>query len=409
MPPRTGRAAAWLKHGIAKVGRPAVYAALAVLVLSCAAAAYWFFGSSGTVSYVTAPVSKGTVARAITATGAINPVLTITVGSYVSGVIQQIACDFNTKVKKGQLCAKIDPRPYQTIVEQDRASVDSANAQLVKDQANLAYAAASERRYANLLALNAMSRDTYEVALNARRQAQAQVALDQSAIRQRIAVLGAAQVNVGYTDIVSPVDGTVVSRNVTMGQTVAASFQTPTLFLIATDLAKMQVDTNVSEGDVGSIRVGEKAQFRVEAYPDRTFDGVVTQVRQAPQSVQNVITYDVIVAVANPQLFLKPGMTATVRIFIETRDNVRRVPSLALRYTPGGLAAASDQASRASPQLWVLRKGRAVRVPVVTGLDDDAFVEIKSGDIRDGDQVIVSERSASGAKRNSAAPSLRFP
>ena len=191
-------------------------------------------------------------------------------------------------------------------------------------------------------------------------QAQAQIGVDEATIEQRQAQLAAAQVNLDYTNIVSPVDGTVVSRNVTMGQTVAASFQTPTLFLIATDLTKMQVDTNVSESDIGGIKDGNKAIFTVDAFPKRTFEGAVTQVRQSPQTVQNVVTYDVVVSVDNSDLALKPGMTAATRIVIDQRDDVLRVPSQALRYAPAGAASASRPQRRPRPaQVWVLRDGEA--------------------------------------------------
>jgi HlyD family secretion protein len=354
-------------------------------------------------------IARGTVTRAVTATGAVNPVLTITVGSYVSGVIQEIDCDFNTKVKKGQLCAKIDPRPYQTIVEQDRATVATAKAQLLKDQANLAYAQTDEKRYADLNAQNATSQDSYDVAVNALKQATAQIAVDQATIGQHNAELDAANVNLGYADIVSPVDGIVVSRNVTIGQTVAASFQTPTLFLIATDLSKMEVDTNVNESDVGGVEAGNKAPFTVEAFPDNTFEAVVTQVRQAPQTVQNVVTYDVVATVDNPQLLLKPGMTATVRVITAERDNVLRAPDQALRYVPGGLSSSTEQGTATSPQLWVLRDGRPYRVTVTTGLDDDTYTEIVSGDIRAGDKVIVSERTGVSGKSTTAGPAIHLP
>lgn len=385
-------------------------AVLAVLILM-AAGAWWVFGSGATATYVTAPLTRGDVTRAITATGSVNPVLTITVGSYVSGVIQEIDCDFNTKVKKGQLCAKIDARPYQTIVEQNRASVATARAQLLKDQANLAYTEIDERRYAGLIASDATSRDSYDVAVNAFNQARAQVAVDQAMIGQRQAELDAATVNLGYTNIVAPVDGIVVSRNVTMGQTVASSFQTPTLFLIATDLSKMEVDTSVSESDVGGVHVGDKAHFTVEAYPDKTFEGVVSQVRQAPQTVQNVITYDVVVTVANPQLLLKPGMTATVRVITAERREVLRVPDAALRYVPGGLSASNARTQAIAPGLWVLRDGRPARVGVTTGLDDDTYSEIVSGDLKEGDSVIVSEGVGSSTSRRSTSggPAMRLP
>jgi len=398
-------------HAAAAVLRAHLGLTLAALALLAAAAAglWWAFGSSASVAYVTAPLSRGDVTRAVTATGSVNPVLTITVGSYISGVILEIDCDFNTKVRKGQLCAKIDARPYQTIVEQNQASVATAQAQLLKDEADLAYTQIAERRYAGLIAQNAASRDSYDIAVNALKQAEAQVAVDQATIGQRKAALDAAVVNLGYTNIVAPVDGIVVSRNVTMGQTVAASFQTPTLFLIATDLSKMEVDTNISESDVGGVRAGDKARFTVEAYPDKTFEGVVTQVRQAPQTVQNVVTYDVVVTVANPQLLLKPGMTATVRVITAERDNVLRASDQALRYVPGGLAASGAAQSEPGSGLWVLRGGKPVRIAVTTGLDDDSNTEILSGDLKEGDSVIVSERAAAGRTSASGRTTLRLP
>jgi len=337
----------------------------------------------------------------ITATGTVNPELTIIVGSYVSGVIQQLYCDYNTQVKPGQVCAKIDPRPYQTVVDQDKANLAVAKAQLEKDRANLVYSKLNYERNRYLAERRAVSQDTADVAKNTFDQAQAQIGLDEATIAQRQAELEAAEVNLGYTDIVSPVDGTVVSRNVTMGQTVAASFQTPTLFLIASDLTKMEVDTNVSESDIGGIAEGGKASFTVDAFPGRTFEGVVTQVRQSPQNVQNVVTFDVVVGVDNRELALKPGMTAATRIIVNQRDNVLRVPNQALRYTPGGLAGAATPQSGTAPngarktaRLWVLRDGRPVALAIVAGLDDDNFTEIAEGYLHLGDQVILAEEAA---------------
>jgi len=396
-----------LARALARQGRKfwIVAATLAVLAVS---AAIWALAPQPSPSYITRPIARGAISRSITSTGSVNPVLTITVGTYVSGVIQSIYCDFNTRVHKGQLCAKIDPRPYQTIVDQDDASLETARAQLAKDQANLNYARANRQRYANLIARNAASQDAFDIADNDYAQAAAQVRLDRASVAQHQAALDASKVNLGYTDIVSPVDGTVVSRNVTMGQTVAASFQTPTLFLIATDLSKMEVDTNVSESDIGGVRTGNSARFTVEAFPDRTFSGVVTQVRQAPQTVQNVVTYDVVITVPNSEFLLKPGMTATVRIVTDERKNVLRVPNQALRYTPGGLAAGAEEAGAA--QVWVLRNGKPQAVPVTTGLDDDNYTEITGGELRSGDAVIVSERASnteSGA-HSSSQPRMRF-
>ena len=286
--------------------------------------------------------------RAVVATGTVNPVLTIIVGSYVSGVIQNLTCDYNTEVKQGQICAQIDPRPYQTVVDQNKANLVVAQAQIEKDKAALAYAQLTYDRAARLAQTNAVSKDTFDNAKNALDQAQAQISVDEATIAQHQAQLASAQVNLDYTNIVSPVNGTVVSRNVTIGQTVAASFQTPTLFLIATDLTKMQVDTNVSESDIGGLKEGDKGYFTVDAFPKRTFEGTVTQVRQSPQNIQNVVTYDVVVSVDNTDLALKPGMTAASRIVTDERNDVLRVPSQALRYSPGRRPRAGEP-RRAAP------------------------------------------------------------
>jgi HlyD family secretion protein len=289
------------------------------------------------------------------------------------------------------------------VVDQAKANLAVAKAQLEKDKASLNYAKLAFERAATLVRSDAVSKDAFDSAKSVYDQAVAQIAFDEATIQQRQAALDAAQVNVDYTNIVSPVDGTVVSRNVTMGQTVAASFQTPTLFLIASDLTKMQVDANVSESDIGGVAEGNKATFTVDAYPKRTFEGTVTQVRQSPQTIQNVVTYDVVVSVDNSDLALKRGLTAATRIVIERRDNVIRVPNQALRYLPRGrIAAQPDQA-----RVWVLRDGQPVAVPIVTGLDDENYTEIVAGQLTTGDRVIVSERQDSGRPRSSV-PQPRF-
>jgi len=364
---------------------------LSLLAVAAVAATWWTLDQRSTVRYVTAPIAKGAVTSTVTATGTVNPELTIIVGAAVSGIIQQLYCDYNTRVKKGQVCARIDPRAYQSVVDQNKANLAVAKAQLEKDKANLTYAELALGRAATLLPTHAVSQDAYDSAKSTYDQAVAQITFDEATVQQRHASLDAAQVNLDYTDIVSPVDGTVVSRNVTMGQTVAASFQTPTLFLIATDLAKMQVDANVSESDIGGIKLGNKATFMVDAYAKRTFEGTVSQVRQSPQTVQNVVTYDIVISVSNSDLTLMPGMTAASRIVVDQRVDVIRVPNQALRYVPKGLAGAvkSDQA-----QIWVLRDGKPVPVPVVAGLDDDNFTEIVSGDVKPGDLVVTAEQLA---------------
>lgn len=372
-----------------------VAGAASLLFVAIAAAAWWALAERSTIHYVSAPVVRGAVTRTVTATGTVNPELTIIVGTYVSGVIQQLFCDYNTQVKKGQVCARIDPRPYQSIVDQNRANLAVAKAQLEKDKAGLTYAKLALDRAGTLVQTHAVSQDSYDLAKSTYEQAQAQITFDQATIQLRQASLDAAQINLDYADIVSPVDGTVVSRNVTMGQTVAASFQTPTLFLIATDLTRMEVDANVSESDIGGIKLRNKATFTVDAYPKRTFEGTVSQVRRSPQTVQNVVTYDVVISVDNSDLTLMPGMTAASRIVIDQRDDVIRVPNQALRYAPSGL---SGTAQPDHPQIWILRDEEPVSVPVAAGLDDDNFTEILSGDVKPGDLVVTAERMATVKK-----------
>jgi len=395
----------WWRKGSVLIGA-------AVTVLAAVSIAFVARRAEEPVQYTTAAVTRGNVVRAVSTSGTVNPELTIIVGSYVSGVIQQQFCDFNTRVKKGQICAKIDPRPFQTVVDQAKAALSTARAQLVKDQATLAYAKISFERNSGLLARGIVSQDTVDSAKSAFDQAQAQVELDVATIQQREAELAAAQVNLDYTNIVSPVDGTVVSRNITIGQTVASSFQTPTLFLIATDLTKMEVDTNVSESDIGGVAEGDRATFTVEAFPNRTFEGTVVQVRQAPQTVQNVVTYDVVIGVSNKDLMLKPGMTATTRIIAAEKRDVLHVPDQALRFTPAGVASASAPSSAkgggsaARPSsVWVLREGRLQEVPITTGLDDDSYTEVVTGDLRVGDEVVIGTQRAT-ATRESTGPRL---
>jgi HlyD family secretion protein len=369
------------------------------VLLFIVAGIYWLTHKAAPAHYLTAPVTRGTVARAVSASGTVNPILTIIVGSYISGVITEQDADYNTQVKKGQPCAKIDPRPYQTVADQNKAELTMATAQLQKDKANLAYAKITYERDAELLKRGVVSQDTFDNAHAAYDQAAAQIVVDQATIQQREASLEAAQVNLDYTNIVSPVDGTVVSRNITIGQTVAASFQTPTLFLIATDLTKMEVDTNVSESDVGGVKEGDKAIFTVEAYPNRLFNGTVVQVRQAPQTVENVVTYDIVVAVDNTEHLLMPGMTATTRIITEQRHNVLRVPDEALRFSLSQAATTVVSETGGAPtsgmgktQVWALRDGRPVQIFLEVGIDEDTYSEVQHGDLLVGDQVIIGEQ-----------------
>jgi HlyD family secretion protein len=370
-----------------------VIAAVAGVLLVAAIGTWWRISTTAPTQYVTAPVSRGAITQAVTATGTVNPVLTIIVGAQDSGVIQQLYCDYNAQVKIGEVCAKIDPRPFQ-------ATLDQYSGQLLRDEALLNEARLDLARYQKLAAQNSIARQQAEDQAYVVQQYEGTVKLDQSLVE-------GAKLNLEYTNIISPVDGIVVSRNVTQGQTVASSFQTPTLFLIATDLKKMEVDTNVSESDIGGMKEGDKATFTVDAYPNRTFQGTVAQARQSPQTVQNVVTYDIVVGVDNTDLALKPGMTASMQIITAQRNDVLRVPDQALRYVPGGLSAAGPGApASGQARVWVLRDGRTVAIPVVLGLDDGTFTEIVKGDLQPGDQVITAESRGQTGPSGLPAPRL---
>jgi HlyD family secretion protein len=387
--PASGNAARKVGFGMRKYW--AIGAAMGVLLLAGIVALFWLFGSKSSVQYVTAEVTRGTVARTSTATGTVNPVLTIIVGTYVSGVIQDIFCDYNTHVRAGQVCAKIDPRPFQ-------ATLNQYSGQLVRDQAILDKDRQNLVRYQKLAAQDSIARQQAEDQSFVVSQDEGTVKLDQ-------ALVESAKLNLNYTNIVSPVDGTVVSRNVSGGQTVAASFQTPTLFLIATDLKQMEVDTNTSEGDMGGIKVGDKATFTVDAYPQRTFQGTVTQVRQSPNTVQNVVTYDVVIGVDNSDLALMPGMTASTEIIVDQRNNALRVPDQALRYSPGGPSTAAAAKTTPNEQrVWVLRDDEPVAVSVVTGLDDGNYTEIIQGDLHEGDRIVTAEGTPQRGSRPGPSP-----
>jgi HlyD family secretion protein len=368
-------------------------AVVAVVLVGGIVVGLWSLGGKTMVQYSTAPVARGDITKTVTATGTVSPVLTVIVGSHVSGVIQNLFCDYNTPVKAGQVCAKIDPRPYQATFEQYSGQLARDQAILAKDRANLL-------RYQKLAERKSTARQQAEDHSYLVNQDAATVELDQALVK-------GARLNLGYTDIVSPVDGTVVSRNVTGGQTVAASFQTPTLFLIAPDLRQMEVDTNTSEGDIGGVKVGDRATFTVDSFPQRMFQGAVTQVRQLPQRVQNVVTYDVVVAVRNDDSALVPGMTASTQIIIDQRRNVTRVPDQALHYVPDGLSGVAAAPAAGHAQVWVLRDGTPAAVPVAPGLDDGNYTEIVKGDFQPDDRVIIAE-STGQASSQSGLPAPRL-
>jgi HlyD family secretion protein len=385
---------------------------IALLVLIVALPVYYFNRrGSDAAKYITTPVTRGAVVRSVIATGTVNPVTTVQVGSYVSGPITAIYADFNAPVKAGQLIAKIDPRPFQVKVDESAAALANAQALLGKDQADMAYKQITYVRNQRLFEAEAVSRDVVDNARSVYLQARAQVAVDRANIQQQQANLHDAQVNLNYSNIVSPVDGTIVSRNVDVGQTVASSFQTPTLFLIAKDLTKMQVDTNVSESDIGNIKAGQTAAFTVDAFPGREFEADVEQVRQAPITVQNVVTYDVVVEVANPEMLLKPGMTANVTVVTAMRDDVLRVPLQALRFKPRNAVApmahdapAGGRHPSNQARVWLEQDGALKPVTITSGLDDGNYVEVLSGDLKAGDMVATDQARAAGSAPGGSSP-----
>jgi len=375
----------------------------------------WWYSQKGerSVSYITTVVERGPITRLVVATGTVNPVTTVQVGTYVSGPIKALFADFNSAVKKGQRVAQIDPRPFLVKVKQVEANLTTARAQVEKDKADLTFKQRALKRTRELFERNLIAKQEVEAAERDVEQAQAQYHLDQARVEQSAAALEEAQVNLGYTDIVSPVDGAVVSRSVNVGQTVAASFQTPVLFQVAQDLTKMQVNTNVSESDIGLVAEGQRAFFAVDAYPERKFWGTITQVRNAPQIVQNVVTYDVVVGVDNADLALKPGMTASLSVVTAHREDVVKIPQAALRFrlpasrqdgedTQDGangvrpeVPVKRERMSKDSPQVWVQEaEQKLTAVSVQTGISDETFVELVAGNLKEGDVIVTGVRTA---------------
>jgi HlyD family secretion protein len=342
------------------------------------------FGCNGDgPSYRTDPVTRGDIQQTVTATGTVNAVTTVLVGTQVSGTIKTLYVDFNSRVTKGQLIAQIDPEMFEAQVAQAKANMEKADATLRDAERTL-------KRNRELISKNLIPRSDLDTAETNFDGARAQM-------EQAKAALKVTDTNLRYTRILSPVDGIVISRNVDVGQTVAASFQTPTLFTIAQDLTKMQVDTNVAESDIGVVKVGQDVEFTVDAYPDTTFKGKVSQKRQAPITVQNVVTYNVVVQVNNKDFKLMPGMTANVSIIITTRRDVLRIPNAALRFrmsdkpadTGAGGGPGTGGAEKRGPSVWVMENGKPKRISITPGVSDGIYTEVVSGDLKEEQPLIV--------------------
>ncbi|MGB9713193.1 MAG: efflux RND transporter periplasmic adaptor subunit [Dissulfurimicrobium sp.] len=387
--------------------------AVTITVITILGLFLFFFmrNSKDVPKFKTEIVKCGEIKASVTATGTVNPVTTVDVGTQVSGTIKYIYVDFNSVVKKGELIAMIDPTLFEAQVEKAKANLDVGKANLEKAKATMIDARRTMERYRELFSKDLVARSDLDTAETNYETAKAQVAAYEAQIGQLEADLKYAKTNLKYTKILSPVNGVVVSRKVDVGQTVAASFQTPTLFTIAEDLTKMQIDTNIDEADIGSIAVGQDAEFTVDAYPELPFKGKVSEVRIAPTTIQNVVTYDVVIKVDNPELKLKPGMTANVSIITKSRKDVLMVPNTALRFKPPGLSGkkAGGQAVPKGPGVWVLDgNGRPVRIAITTGITDGTYTEVTSGRLKEGDMVITEAIDRSEEQKTQFATHMHF-
>ncbi len=468
-----------------------VVSTLVLLLILGAGGFYWYSANGRAPSYRTAPVERGELLSTISATGTLNAVVTVQVGTQVSGTIQQLFVDYNSPVKKGMLIARIDPSIFEAKANQAQADLESARASVLNQRAAVARAEADlANARANVVRQEVAVRDAkikrdsrvrlfQEGGISQEERDSAQAAYDsavaqldaahagvrsseaalevtkaqrtaaEAQVRQKQAAVDQAQVDLRNTYIRAPVDGIVVSRNVDVGQTVAASLQAPTLFLIAQDLTKMQVDTNVDEADIGRVALEQEATFTVDSYPGQVFRGRVMQIRQAPQVVQNVVTYNTVVTVSNQDLKLKPGMTANVKLLVARRDNALLVPNAVFRFRPETSGNASAQRPAGSPtgigaatgggqgrgaggpggaaragagrgadgavrqgesarqRLYVLADGKPVERSVKIGLSDGQRTEILEG-LTDGEVVIVGTGQARGNPGGRTSPRLRL-
>ena len=376
-----------------------------------------FRGKASTTQYKTVRVERGAITATISATGTLNPLTTVLVGSQVSGRIQSIFVDFNSPVKQGQIVAQIDPAPFKAQFTQAKANLKNAEANLEIAKVRVKDTQRTLKRHQALFARKVISEDELDTALTNYEMAVAQLKSAGAQVDQAKANLELAETNLRYTTIPSPVDGIVIARHVDVGQTVAASFQTPILFTIAQDLTRMQLEANVDEADIGQVTVGQKGTFYVDAYPNETFPGTVSQIRNNPRSIQNVVTYDVIMEVKNPEYKIKPGMTATVSLITAHKEGILKVPTSAFRFQPESLAE-GDKSNRGNRNpgknnsLWVLNRDRElVQVPVRVGISDGIFTEIKEGSLKEGQEVVIGildEVSGSGQKGRSQPGRIRF-
>lgn len=352
---------------------------------------------TGSIVYKTQKIENGDIMESITASGTINPLSTVSVGSQASGRIAEIYVDYNSVVKKGQLLALIDQENAKATVQQREAALDIAKAQVAVEENNIKYYKKALNRISKLNASKYSTEKDLEAAERDYDNSVAQLALEQAQVKQAQASLNSAQTELSYTEIKAPVDGIVISKSVEVGQTVAASFETPEIFSVAEDLTKMQIEASVVEADIAKVKEGQQVRFTVDSYADDYFYGTVTQVRNEAITTSNVVTYTVVIGIDNTDLKLKPGMTANVEIITAEEKNVMLVPNQALRFYIDD----SDKAKRYKDRgVWIIKNGRPERVTVKIGVSDDDNTQILESSLKIGDEVIVSkETSAADAKK----------
>jgi len=403
------------------------YIIIAVIALLVAGAGFYYFkNKKPEITYKTARLEKGTIVSTVSATGNLSAVTTIQVGTQVSGTIQKLYVDYNSRVKKGQPIAEIDPSLFNASVEQSQGNYLVAEANLLKAKVNLADAERTLQRNRKLLADGIISQGDFDLSETAWQAAKASVKAAEGSVAQTRGALMQSKTNLRYSIIRSPVDGIVISRAIDVGQTVAASFQTPTLFTIAQDLTKMQIEVSVDEADISRIKLDQQATFTVDAYPEQKFSGKVVQIRSAPVINQNVVTYMVVVNVDNHELKLKPGMTANVSVVVAQKDEVIKIPPAALRFKPkGGDEKAQGKTGSVSPQakggregggkpgdkkgvggqiVYTLKEGKPVPISIKTGIAGSGSVELLEGALKEGDEVIIEQVGGDVKKKSGSSP-----
>ena len=399
-----------------------------ILILSAAIGGYFFYSHGPEITYRTAKIERGPIVSTVAATGNLSAVITVQVGTQVSGTIQKLYVDYNSRVKKGQPIAEIDPSLFNASVAQAEGNFRVAEANLQKATVALKDAERTFQRNRKLLADGIISQGDFDTAESALQTAQAAVKAEEGGVAQSRGALLQSKTNLRYSTIRSPVDGVIISRAIDVGQTVAASFQTPTLFTIAQDLTKMQIEVSVDEADISRVKLGQVANFTVDSYPESTFRGKVVQIRTAPVINQNVVTYAVVVTVDNSDLKLMPGMTANVSVEVAKRDDVLKLPLAALRFKPkgkgdeakgkpkvdavkGGAMGPAKGGERVSRkvkekmlQVYLLKEGTPVPAEVSTGIANGTSMELTGGGLTEGADVIIEQMGGESKKKSGGSP-----